>query len=522
MLGQWRLYSAAYGDNGATQKIAPLSLVAFPHLFELRHAAEMARYLADRAAAAGHLNEALRIRRSMTWIGIRMETARWSLEAISGAEIVLIITTDHAGANGPITIHNRRDWEKQAANYLALLGKARLKHEILWVSDAAEAACDLRMKVDIARYDASYPGMPPGIPLVPLFGDWIIGVCLLQQMLGLSAAALVAFLCCRVGLPRPLRLTLRFAIFFGTVIFGSLLLTGIPTTRLAIGFTLCLAALALFAMEALSQTLKRTEAKGKRQKAKEGSEVESATIQNPISNIQNQAARAAALWQTATTARMLILLLPPGAALLYWLRPELSVLHPVATLLMSVMGASRVVSPADAIGLALMACGLPVAFALLVGFWALYRRVSPLAGPYGRAAALHISRASPASRCFISVCSTARCSWTPPPVGESAKSRKTICNGFSRIAPHLTRTTATQKINAPQNQSRQRRAKAINEIEVMRLNPAIAQRCAISHAGAQKEICGSDAPQFPNQTFFCFLSLPVTYNGRGKVAAAGT
>ena len=29
VLGQWRLYSAAYGDNGAAQKIAPLSLVAF-------------------------------------------------------------------------------------------------------------------------------------------------------------------------------------------------------------------------------------------------------------------------------------------------------------------------------------------------------------------------------------------------------------------------------------------------------------------------------------------------------------
>src|SRR5262249_9729756 len=34
VLGQWRLYSAAYGDQGAMQKIGPLSLLAFPHVRE--------------------------------------------------------------------------------------------------------------------------------------------------------------------------------------------------------------------------------------------------------------------------------------------------------------------------------------------------------------------------------------------------------------------------------------------------------------------------------------------------------
>ena len=77
---------------------------------------------------------------------------------------------------------------------------------------------------------------------------------------------------------------------------------------------------------------------------------------------------------------MLGLLIPSGAALLYWLRPELSFLHPVATLLMSVMGNSRVATPGDALEVALMASGLPVAFVLLTGLWAVYRGVSPLAG----------------------------------------------------------------------------------------------------------------------------------------------
>jgi hypothetical protein len=50
VLGQWRLYSAAYGDHGAIQQIGPLSLVVFPHLYEIRRMAEMARWHAERLA----------------------------------------------------------------------------------------------------------------------------------------------------------------------------------------------------------------------------------------------------------------------------------------------------------------------------------------------------------------------------------------------------------------------------------------------------------------------------------------
>ena len=84
----------------------------------------MARWSADRAAAAGRLNDAVKIRRNVAWIGIRMrETAQWSLEALCGADVVLIISSDSGGENSPVSIQNRRDWDKQAANYIALLQK---------------------------------------------------------------------------------------------------------------------------------------------------------------------------------------------------------------------------------------------------------------------------------------------------------------------------------------------------------------------------------------------------------------
>ena len=391
ILGQWRLYSATYGDNGAAQKIAPLSLVSFPHLLEIRHTAEIARALADRAAAAGRIEEAVKIRRSVAWIGIQMRSsARWSLEALCGADIVLIISSDAGEKNRPIAIQNEKDWENQAANYLALLKKRRLTHEISWLRDEVNNSCALRAQVDIARYDASYPGIPPGIPLVPLFGNWVIGVCLLQQMLGLSAAACVAAVCRRFSnAPRPLRLLLRFAVLFGALIFGSLLWTGIPTTRLALGFILCLTALALFTIQGLSREKgekggkgrgNREQGTGNREENIENTTGGGAGIENRKSEIQNQEAFAELRWRPATTARLLGFLLPLGAGLLYWLRPELSFLHPVAALLMSVMGATHFPTPLESLSLALMACGLPVTFVLLVGLWGLYRRVSPMAG----------------------------------------------------------------------------------------------------------------------------------------------
>ena len=378
VLGQWRLYSAAYGDNGAAQKIAPLSLVSFPHLLEIRHTAEMARALADRAAAAGRFDEAVKIRRSVAWIGIRMRnTARWSLEALCGADMVLIISSDAGEKNRAIAIKNEKDWESQSTNYLTLLKNRRLSGEITWLREEVNNSCDLRAQLDIARYDASYPGIPPGIPLAPLFGNWIIGVCLLQQMLGLAAAACLAAVCRRLANgPGFLRLAPRFAALFGALVFGSLLWAGIPTTRLALGFLLCLTALALFTMQAAH----REQGTGNREQETENTGADTTAIQNSKSKIQNQEARAEACWRPATTARLLGLLIPPGAALLYGLRPELSFLHPVAALLMSVMGATHVPTPGDALGVALMACALPVTFVLLAGLWSLCRRVSPLAG----------------------------------------------------------------------------------------------------------------------------------------------
>ncbi len=381
VLGQWRLYSAAYGDNGATQKIAPLSLVAFPHLLEIRRTAEMARALADRAVREGRVDDAVKIRRSMVWTGITMrENARWSFEALCGAYVVLIASSDAGEQNRPVAIISEKEWAKQSANYLALLQKRKLVHEIAWLRDEAGNSCDLRARLDNARSDASYPGIPPGIPLVALFGDWIIGVCLLQQMLGMGFAALFAGLCRRLSPAPPfLRALLRGGALPGAVISGSLLVTGVPTARVALGLVLCLTALALFTMEWVSQRREQETGgeEGREKREKDNAEA----IQNPKSKIQNQSIQnAERCWQAGTTGRILSFLMFFGLALLYYFRPELSFLHPIAALLMSVMGETHFATPGDALTLALLACGLPVAFALMAGLWGLYRRVSPLAG----------------------------------------------------------------------------------------------------------------------------------------------
>ena len=382
VLGQWRLYSAAYGDRGAAQKIAPLSLISFPHLLEIRHAAEMARCLADRAADAGRPDEAIRIRRDVAWLGIRMrDTAQWSLEALCGADLVLIISSDSKKDNRPFTIQNVVDWEKSSANYRSLLRRRGMNHEMTWLREEAENSCALRARVDIARYDASYPGIPPGIPLMPLFGDWVIGVCLLQQMFALGFVALLAALCRRRLSEKAAqrgRFLAPLAAFCGLLACVSLLCAGIPQARDAAGCLICATVLILFAMEAVSRKLRRRfPERGFAVLRDSGQALPPAARPAPESD---QEFVAETRWNAVTTGLMLLFLLPGGVGLLYYLRPQLSFLHPVATLLMSVMGTARVATLRDALELGLLACGLPIAFALLVGIWSLMRRVSPLAG----------------------------------------------------------------------------------------------------------------------------------------------
>ncbi len=356
VLGQWRLYSAAYGDIGATQKIAPLSLVAFPHLREMRRMAELARWYAERAADEGRTQEALRIRRNITRLGRTLrDTAQWSIEALFGTDLFFIGNTDSAANLGPAAIRDVSQWEPQARNYLGLLERLNHRGTIAWLRQEAAASCALRQRVDVARFDASYPGTPPGIPLVPLFGNWMVGVSLLQQALALGATALLATLCYRHLRTRPVYqpglgypVVLAFLLAF-TLLSGFFLFSGEPSPRIAVGFLLGSTILLILGLDALGK------------------------VEGDAGDVESQ-------WNHGTTAQFLALLLLPGLAALYLLRPTLSSLHPVAVLLSNLMGVPRALTPAGALEIALLASALPLAIALTACLWAVFRRLPPLVG----------------------------------------------------------------------------------------------------------------------------------------------
>ncbi len=355
VLGQWRLYSATYGDHGAMQKIGPLSLIAFPHLYEMRHAVEMARWHAEQSAAAGHDEEALRIRRNLSMLGIIMrETASWSYEALIGTDLFFLSATDGTDHAPPGAIRTLAQWEGRSQRYLALL--ARNHRDAGWVRREVVNCCELRQRVDVARYDASYPGIPPGIPLVPLFGSWMTGICLLQQMLTLTAAALLAALWRRYGsqLPaspvaRRLTIVLLFCLAAGS---GGMLFFGIATPRTALLF---LSGLTLLILP-LTRVFRRPRP----------------TPSGPANEI-------ALCWKSGTTLRMAAFLIVPLLLCLYERRYFLSGLHPVALLLTSIMGIAPPASPQDALQTALLGSGLTMALLTVVCLWGLSRHVEPLA-----------------------------------------------------------------------------------------------------------------------------------------------
>jgi hypothetical protein len=356
VLGQWRLYSAAYGDNGAAQKIAPLSLIAFPHLRELRHTAEMARWYADRAAAAGRPNEAIRIRRNLVWLGALIrEKTLWVYEALYGTDLTMIATTDSGISSASGRIRNRAQWERQAKNYLVFLQAQQFKNEASWLRKEVEAACEIREKVDIARFDASYPGIPPGIPLMPLFGNWMMGISLLQQMLMLSLTT-GAVLVLRhrprwfPALPSLAQWLVSGLLVGAMCVAAVRLWFGIPTAHSALAFVLSGTGTLLLVMQRLA--------------TRRGTPSEAAP---PIET----------LWHSETTIRILLVLLVPGLIALILLRPALSTLHPVAAMLAHLMAGERPASVETALGTALLVCGLPVGALLLSSLWGLLRRVAP-------------------------------------------------------------------------------------------------------------------------------------------------
>ena len=118
VLGQWRLYSAAYGDHGATQKIGPLSLVVFPHLHEIRLMGEMARGHAERLAKLKRGADAARIRRSLARLGVTLrDNAGWAFEALYGTNLFFIACTDIDSTITPSRIRTPSEWEPQAIRY---------------------------------------------------------------------------------------------------------------------------------------------------------------------------------------------------------------------------------------------------------------------------------------------------------------------------------------------------------------------------------------------------------------------
>jgi hypothetical protein len=360
ILGQWRLYSATYGDHGATQKIGPLSLIAFPHLYEIRHAVEMARWHAEIAADAGHDEEALRIRRNLEMLGIIMrETASWSYEALFGTDLILLAATDGTDRRPAGAIQTPVQWERRAPRYLALL--IRNKKDTGWIRREVANCCELRQRVDVARYDASYPGIPPGIPLVPLFGSWMTGICLLQQMLTLTAAALFGALWDRYSARLPAsplaRRVTNAVLFCVTAGSGGMLFFGFASARMALIF---LSGLTLLTLP-LNRYFRR------------------AQLQQVAPASMGSSEDVAPYWRSGTTLRMATFLIVPLLLWLYERRYYLSSLHPVALLLTSVMGIAPATAPEDALQIALLGSGLTLVLVVTTGIWSIYRRVDPVA-----------------------------------------------------------------------------------------------------------------------------------------------
>lgn len=189
-LGQWRLYAETYGDQGAVQKIAPLSLIAFPHLQQLRASAEKLRLVAEAEEKKGHGDKAIEIRRGLVVLSNLLQAkSRWAYEALFGTEILRIAVTDSKTERSQLSAFVPHQWEKLATHYIALLTANGRTPEIKRLNREMTEAADLRNRIDEARYDASYPGIPPGIPLAALFNNWMAGIGLIRQWISLLLLA---------------------------------------------------------------------------------------------------------------------------------------------------------------------------------------------------------------------------------------------------------------------------------------------------------------------------------------------
>lgn len=368
VLGQWRLYSETYGDNGAAQQLTPLSLIAFPHLQEIRSMGRMAFWHAQRALQKGDTERAIRIRRWVARLGSTMrESSQWAYEAIFGTDLFFLATTDTDAPGKTSTIQNIAQWEEQGKDFKNLLLRLRKRTEWSYYRSQAETACQLRDRIETARMDTSSPGMPPGIPLRELFGNWMAGVCLLQQGLALGLVSVGAswwrthF---RKGEGVPRRFLRVFSLLFPLVfvIWMSLLFWGAQPTG-QVGALWLLSLLVLFAKLLQVLYIRRQ--------------------RRAIILFSWQWEGVEAIWRHGTFWRSLLTIVIPFGVVIFFARPMLSYQHPVVVILTSLTNintSTQEVHASQSLILALLSYGLPLAVLALGGIWAFWRKESPFAG----------------------------------------------------------------------------------------------------------------------------------------------
>jgi hypothetical protein len=364
VLGQWRLYSEAYGDNGAAQKVAPLSLIAFPHLQEIRQMGHLVRWYANQALQAGDKERAIRLRRTLARLGMLMrETAQWTYEALYGTDLFFTATTDKSTSAITATIRTLGQWEAQSQEFKNTLFAANKRGEWIYYRASAENACQLRNSVEVAREDMT-SGLPPGIPLKELFGNWMAGVCLLQQGLSLGIFGLVAWLWYTRykqggGIPsriEKLANTTTLALF---LIMTSILFWGTePTAQKG---ALWVLSLLLFTSRILQILYLRQ-------------------VRRSVLLFSWQWDALVERWKAGTQARFLVTILLPMGIVLFLARPMLSHFHPVAVILSDAMDYARGITAFQALFLTVLSYGIPLGVVLLGGVWSLWRRESPQAG----------------------------------------------------------------------------------------------------------------------------------------------
>lgn len=368
VLGEWRLYSAAYGDTGAIQKIGPLSLVSFPHLREIRKMAQLVRYLSEQAAAHGSNETAVDLRRELMLLGTVMcDKAQWAYEALIGTDVCMIAGTDSQSRVMPGNIRSVGQWEPQAAGYLTLLKRTNHNGDIAWLRRSIENSCVLRNRIDLARYDASYPGIPPGIPLTPLFGSWMACVCLIQEMITLLAIYSIVRILEGLRLrarnsarARKSRQTGLAVLAFAWIGSGFMATSGIPSTRFMLVFLVLSSVGFMFLLDRMKYVFTRVTGK----RSAEGASWQGDRGPTPEPDG----------WSLIGTLSAVLLFTGPTLVGIYFLRPFLSTQHPVASALTSLVDVAHSINVTEALQVALFGSMAPLSAMVGLSVWALTRK----------------------------------------------------------------------------------------------------------------------------------------------------